>query len=186
LTLLADIEVFVANHIDKNHRLQIIQLPVTVAAVDVVAAAVNAVLIGPFDNGFFAIKENKFESIFELQPLCRACKLQQPRRARTSVIGSGEKKSVEDFRVIVARKCDDCGFQSGTHSPDVHHVAESLWCTGVEFIQLRFESRLGQFRNDIASRFCQGLASRGPRSKADNRSKIRVRPLFAERRAFQS
>src|SRR5690349_21281535 len=58
-----DVEILVPDHIDENHRFQIIYTAIANTTVDIVAAAINAIVIGPFDDCLLTVEKNEFESV---------------------------------------------------------------------------------------------------------------------------
>src|SRR5204863_9632803 len=107
-----DVEILVADHVDQDHRLEILQSLIPHPAVDVAPAAINAIVIGPLDDRFFAVEENELELVLELQ-ICRAAgELQEPRSAGSAVACADKPNILEKLGVVMAGDRNDRRFRA--------------------------------------------------------------------------
>ena len=77
--------------------------------------------------------------------------------------------------------CDHGRLGTGAEGVDIHHVAESLRGTRIEFVKLRLQACLLQFRDNIIARLDYRVAARWPGTKTNQRLQIDACAFFVER-----
>ena len=108
-------------------------------------AAIHAVVIGPLDDSFFAVEEDKLQRILQLEIPRASRKFQEPRGTGTTVIGADETHRLEKLRVVMAGDSNNGRLRTCTPRPNVHHVLKAAGRPRIEFVQFWFKPCLFQF-----------------------------------------